>query len=454
MKKLKKHNLTKTAVFAGAAALLTLIPNVNAQSSDALLDKLVDKGILTVKEAQELRDESDKNFNQALQVKNGMPDWVSALKFNGDIRARYENFSGENPLFQDRNRFRYRVRFGVVATFADDLEAGFKLTTSDVASGGANNEGDPISGNTTFQNNGSKKLIYIDQAYGKWSPLKGPDFTGSLTVGKMENPFVFSDMVFDPDYTPEGAAIQLGYQINDKHSVKFNGGAFVIDELAANANDPYMLGAQVRWDAAWTPKLSTSMGLAWLDLMNSAYITNSTIPNINRGNTHSAAGGWVYKYHPIVADASATYMLDSFPLYPGAFPIKVGGEYMYNPGAPSSADNYAYSAGVTFGKAGKKKTWEFAYTYKFLGADSWFEEVVDSDFGAFYSAANSPANSGAGIGYGAGTNVKGHILRLSYSPFDAVTLSAKVFLTDLITRYPNNSNSGMTRLQVDAQWKF
>ena len=48
-----------------------------------LLDKLVDKGILSVKEANELREEADKDFAKAYSVKSGMPDWVTALKLNG-----------------------------------------------------------------------------------------------------------------------------------------------------------------------------------------------------------------------------------------------------------------------------------------------------------------------------------------------------------------------------------
>src|SRR5262245_19030586 len=62
----------------------------SAQSSDALLDKLVEKGILTVKEANDLKEEVDKNFTQATSAKSGMPEWVTALKFSGDVRARYD----------------------------------------------------------------------------------------------------------------------------------------------------------------------------------------------------------------------------------------------------------------------------------------------------------------------------------------------------------------------------
>ena len=58
---MKKHiSKTKLALFAGVATLAALAPQAQAQSSDALIDKLVDKGILTVDEAKDLRAEADK----------------------------------------------------------------------------------------------------------------------------------------------------------------------------------------------------------------------------------------------------------------------------------------------------------------------------------------------------------------------------------------------------------
>ncbi|MEY2465715.1 MAG: hypothetical protein QOD03_236 [Verrucomicrobiota bacterium] len=457
--KLKLHFKKQWLALAALAASACV---ASAQSSDAIIDKLVEKGILTVKEANELREEADKGFTSAYSVKSGMPDWVSSLKFNGDIRARYESFfaddsfvsGGTTNKFLARNRFRYRMRFGATVSMFDNLEAGLKLTSSDAASGGANNEGDPISGNTTMQNNGSKKLIYIDQAYGRWYALNGPDWTGVLTVGKMENPLMFDDMVFDPDYTPEGIGLQLGYTLNDKHTLKFNAGGFILDEAAASSNDPYLIAAQARWDAKWNTKWSSALGLAALSVESPGALANGSVPNINRGNTRDADGTPTYAFNPWVVDGSVTYTAESFPLYKGAFPIKLSGEYMNNPGAPSSADNNAWNIGVMFGKSGKKGTWDFTYTYKWLGANAWYEELVDSDFGAFYAAANSPANSGSGIGYASGTNVKGHILRLQYSPTDSVTLAAKLFMTDLINAFPANGDSQMNRLQVDANWKF
>src|SRR4249920_3139511 len=90
------------------AAVAGYVVNGHAQSVDSLLDKLVDKGVITVKEANELREESDKDFTKAYSAKSGMSEWVSALKFNGDIRGRYESFYFDNPNGVDRQRFRYR----------------------------------------------------------------------------------------------------------------------------------------------------------------------------------------------------------------------------------------------------------------------------------------------------------------------------------------------------------
>ncbi|MBC8003280.1 MAG: putative porin [Opitutaceae bacterium] len=458
----KPNYKNRVAAMAGAALLFATTGHLSAQSADALIDKLVSKGVLTVKEANDLREESDKNFTTALQTKNGMLDWVQALKFNGDVRARFESFNSDNTAFNARTRLRYRLRFGVVAQLTDSMEAGFRLTSSEP---GGSFGGDPISGNTTFQNNADKKFIYLDQAYGKWSPLKGPSWIGSLTIGKMENPFVFSDMVFDGDYTPEGVAMNLGYVVNDQHSVKLNAGYFVLDELSGSTHDPSMVGAQLRWDAVWSPKLNTSIGGAYLAMCNENQITNGAVPNMNRGNTRVGATGMLaYRYTPFIVDASATYTLDKFPLFPGPFPIKVGGDFMYNNGAPGggndvngrSVDNSAYSVGIQFGKSGKKGTWDLSYTWKSIGANAWWEEVTDSDFGAFYGLGNSPANSGSGssAGYGAGTNVKGHVIKFTYSPFNSWMLSAKWFLTSLVNDYPAGANSSMSRVQVDANWKF
>lgn len=421
-----------------AAAFATLGTTAHAQSADALIDKLVDKGILTTKEAQDLRDEADKNFATAFASKTGMADWVTALKFNGDLRLRYDGIYGENPAYVERHRFRYRLRFGFTVDLMNDFEVGLKLTSSEGSGGG-----DPISGNTTFTGNGSKKLIYIDLAYAKWSPIHTPDWAGSFTFGKMENPFVFpSTMMFDKDYTPEGIAAQLAYNINDVHTMRLNAGAFALYEASGTSSDAYFGGAQLRWDAKWNATWSSTAGAAAFGLMSDRSLASANVPDGGRGNTRATINGVAntlrYQYRPVYFDGGITHTLESFPMYPGAFPISLSGDFVHNSGAPR--DNEGYSIGMQFGKAGKKGTWQLDYRWEALQADAWYEEFVESDFGSI-----------SGTSYGSGTNIKGHWFKFSYSPYDSLTLGLSCFMTKAIN---NPVNSGATRIMADAVWKF
>ncbi|MBI5386545.1 MAG: putative porin [Verrucomicrobia bacterium] len=448
---MKKHLLTRASVLAGVLFSSALAPTAFGQSSDAIIDKLVDKGILTQQEAKELREEADHAFARAHAAKTGLPDWVAQMRIGGDIRGRAEHFISENTANVDRTRYRYRMRLGVTITMLDNVEAGLRLSSSEPS---ASFGGDPISGNTTFSGNGSKKFVYLDLAYGKWTPINSGGLTLSGTVGKMENPFVVSDMVFDGDYTPEGAALQASYQLNDHHTLKFNGAGFVLNELSGLRADTFMFGAQARWDGKYLQRegyylIESALGASWYGINTAGSLTNGAVPNVNVGNTRGGGSNpLAYNYNPVVIDAALTYHLPGMPLYNGVFPVKLAGEYMHNPAAPNN--NTGWWMGVQFGKAGKRRTWEVGYRFKHLEADAWYEEFVDSDFGAYYQAGQT----GGASGYRAGTNVEGHIFKASYSPYDSLTFAVTYFMTDLINPSPAGSKSGMGRLQVDANWKF
>lgn len=475
---MNRHRAVRLLLGTSTAAAAVLgLPAVHAQSTDALLDKLVEKGILTVKEANELREESDNDFNKAYAAKSGMPDWVTALKINGDFRGRFEAFHADNPDFVDRNRWRYRLRLGVTANLKDNFEIGVRLGSGDLDNAAGQTSGsDPISNNQTLQNNASKKGIYLDQAYARWTALNRPEMTGVLTLGKMENPFVFSDLLFDSDYTPEGAAQQVTYNLSAQQALKLNLGEFVLDEIGGSSADPFLLGGQVRLESAWTPKIATSLGAAFLSIQNDESLPSSAVPDINAGNlrrtryTTSADGSRIFAglqepvngYETFVADAAVTYTLNTFPFYAGPFPIRVFGEYLHNTAAADQ--NQGYQVGVAFGRAGKRRTWELSYRYKVLEGDAWWEELTDSDFGAYYAnalpatvppgQAVPPAGRARSSGYWAGTNARGHVVKASYSPFDPLTLSFTWFGVDLIEEYLPGTDSRMNRLQVDGLLKF
>ena len=456
----KPNKLKWTAAGAGLLVTSLLAPMAAGQSAEALMDALVRKGILTEQEAEDIKADVTKEHKQfnKWQLSSG----AISYKLYGDVRGRYEMFRTENDSpgaaapNKPRDRFRYRLRAGITATLLEDFEAGFRLTSSEPT---GTFGGDPISGNSTFQDNGSKKFVYLDLAYGKWTPIKRDDWLLSGTIGKMENPFVVSDMVFDGDYTPEGLALQGGYKFNDVHSLKWNGAYFVLDEInqgSGAGDDPAMIGAQVRWDAKWSPKVASSAGVSWFLVSDEERLVNGAVPNINVGNTRNAAGFTTESFAPIVLDAAVTYTLERAPFNSGAFPVRVGGEFMHNPRADQEENGWW--AGVFLGKAGKKGTWELSYRYKHLERDAWYEEFVDSDFGAYY--AGGLANSAAGAGYRAGTGVAGHIVKLGYALTDSVTVGATWFYTHLIDEPSRASlagadpESGQHRVQLDAIWKF
>lgn len=496
---MQKRFNPKAAITCGVLVLFSAGLNARGQSADALIDKLVQKGILTVKEANDLREETDKNFTQAYAVKTGLPDWVTSMKFSGDFRGRYEehNTANTTPAFANdatglpkdppeaRSRWRYRVRFGVTATLADDFEVGLRLASANQASSGSTIfGGNPVSANTDLGDGSSRKFVYFDAAYGKWTPIHNGTWTVSGTIGKMDNPFLLSNMVYDYDYQPEGAALQAAWQINDKHLLRFIGGGFILDEYnqasAANPNagrDPFFYGGQLQLESKWSPKIETALGVSVFSIVNKENLTYNTAPgaapdptkltapNINDGNTRDALGNLLNNYNPIIGNASFTYKLASFPFYKGEFPIKLGAEYMYNPGATKPASNgkvqnTGYWAGITLGKAGAKGTWEINYKYQRLEADAWYEEFVDDDNSAYYQAAlpgsafstfGSPL---AGAGYRGGTNVRGHVMKATYSFTDAFSFTFTYYLNELINPFPFGSVSDSSHFMADLMWKF
>jgi len=207
--------------FCGLAATCA-----QAQSSDALLNKLVSKGILTDAEARELAKDLPKPAEPSKV--GGLPPWVNSLKIYGDFRARYDgafennnnymptdpstpSLNTDNAAFnKDRNQFRYRLRIGVTATMVDHFEVGMRLSSGQAGTtfnGSQTGTASPFSANTTMNNDAARKGIYVDLAYAKWTPTDW----AQVQIGKMNNDFWFTDMLMDPDYNPEGMQEKFGY---------------------------------------------------------------------------------------------------------------------------------------------------------------------------------------------------------------------------------------------------
>ena len=110
----------------------------HAQTADALVNKLIQKGILTEKEAQELKTESAATTNMTSASKWKLSDSIKNINLYGDLRFRYEYRGAENPgslsgvtgnAFE-RERFRYAARIGLRGELFDDFYYGIRVETS------------------------------------------------------------------------------------------------------------------------------------------------------------------------------------------------------------------------------------------------------------------------------------------------------------------------------------
>ena len=413
-----------------------LSPRIQA-STDALLDKLVQKGILTAEEAASLREESAGEHKSRLSL----PEWIESVKFGGDFRLRYDSIQSDLPSYSDRNRFRYRLRFGVTFHLAHDLETGLRL-----ASGSSL---DPLSNNQTFRNNGTFKGIYVNQAYLKWSPLHTGGWKGYLLGGKMKNPVTMpATILFDHDYMPEGFAEALSRDINDDHRVSLLATQFVLDDLRVSADDPYMFGAQVRWDGQWSERIKTSLGAGGFWITHPETLTPSNVPYVGRGNTRAPNGTLVYDYHIFAGDVALTYTFDSAPLYRGPFPVMLLGSLIHNFGAPD--DNLGYAVGLKIGRARQGGQWELNYQWRHVEADYWWDQVVESDFGA----VRPPPVPGRSVGYFSGSNLRGHCFKGTYSIFDQWSVSVVYALSEEIKVPAGAGHHSTGRLFVETSVKY
>ncbi len=418
-----------------------------ASETDALLNKLVQKGILTSSEAQDVRNEMAQESGPAgesraadtkdVVKKMAGGTWLDTVKWSGDLRLRYEDEMREPAA--NRSRERFRLRFGFVAKPWDPLEMGVRL-----ASG---TSGNPVSTNQTFTGTFDKKALFIDQAYGRYTPWKtgtGPLSGLSLVGGKMENPFVTTPegIVWDPDVTPEGVAMQWKDPVNLPLVDRLlpirpfaNVGAFRISELSADEGDPGLIGYQAGadidlpwWGMGFQPSI------AYYDFIGIKGIATSNVTNGPAGNT-TTSGAYTSDYNLVSTQGKLTF--------PSVFgqPVALLADYTYNNykhiGGGSSEDAVddggGYTVGAEVGKVTERPgSWKAFFFRKRIEPDAAFGAITDSDFGS------------------GGTNHKGYIMGLQVGLNKWASMGLKYFRSDEIEGTQNKVDT----FQADVLLKY
>jgi len=220
----KRSKLNKW-ILGGTGALMAAATTTGfaADGSNALLDALVKKGILTEKEAQEIQNENTTNISVLPATKWKINDAIKSIGLFGDVRFRYEYRAVDNPKAAlltpgntyERERFRYALRFGIRGDLYDNWSYGIRLETSanprspwvtfaddtGKANSGGVSDGTPSDKTSDFLN--------IGQVYLNWHPTEWYE----MTVGRMPMPLYTTPMVWDSDINPEGAFEKFKYTL-------------------------------------------------------------------------------------------------------------------------------------------------------------------------------------------------------------------------------------------------
>lgn len=408
----------------GMIGLWSVPPGFASTSVDALMAKLVEKGILTDKEVRELKEEiaSDEKLIREEGYKQGLPAWIQNTNIKGDFRVRHEYSKRNDSSDQDRSRGRIRYRLGFETKINDQTR---------VAAGLASNGGNPRSTNQTFTDAFAKSAVNLDYAYAEFKPYSWLTMTG----GKMKIPFwEAGDLLWDTDITPEGGAINLNMNTLPNLTTFLNMGAFVLDESAADQTDPYLFvfepGVQFKTS---DEKADLKLALAYYSFSHGA--PKSVLDNRSSPTTNSVTGGrYDFKYdsfNPNV-EFGINNPFESFNL-PIPLPrIAIFGEYVNNP-APND-NNTGWLAGAYMGdkKVSGPGQWQVKGSYRSLGKDAWLDAFPDSDF------------------YGGATDVKGYETIFEYG----LNKNASIALDYYRTQRVKAEKAVETVLQTDLNFKF
>ncbi len=194
-------------------ALLSLALGVATASADEerLLQTLVQKHLLTEKEAAAIQDEDAKKDQASSANKLKLSNSLTELRLYGDIRERYQydNLKAAvysplpgtktkyDPTGNQNSRWRFRLRLDADIKLGDQWFGGFELATSPSSD----------SSNQNYDGEFSKYSMYVSKAYLGYNPYAWL----LLEVGKTTNPFYTTDLVWDPDVNPSGVFEQVAF---------------------------------------------------------------------------------------------------------------------------------------------------------------------------------------------------------------------------------------------------
>ena len=433
------------AVLLGIFCLASLgIKASYAGEIDLLLQKLVDKGVLTGAEAQQVKLETQEKVKKEIAEGKSlsMPAWVQNIKMKGDFRVRYQldhAKTSDTGATSDRNRGRIRMRLGVDSKVNDKIMVGVGIATgtTDVTSYDA-----ARSNNQSFGSGFAKKPVVLDYAYAKYTPVPW----ASLMGGKMKYlPWRPTDVMIDNDITPEGGVLQLNKQFG-KANLFLDTMVFVLSETEPATHNAMAYALQGGTDYALTDTLSLKGAISYYDFSNvkGRAIDGSTGSNTKMTMTGAYSNTGLNKYSFREITPAVEFGIKN-PFKPLANitglsaldieKLSFFGEYYQNLDAPNKNKGFATGFGFGNEKVDDWGKWQAQYVYSMTARDSILDILPDSDR------------------YTGHTGIRGHKVSFQYG------LGKNTWLQFAAFRYENIDSSfgrraPTTVVQADWNMKF
>jgi Skp family chaperone for outer membrane proteins len=198
LQQVRSAGLSATPLSTTASAAT---PNAGGAASDSPATVATNLQDAPADKTQQNAGSSDERIrNLERQIKG-----IGPISFSGDIRLRAEPFFG-GPADEslERVRARFRARFNATADLGEQFRAGLTLASGDI--------NDPTTTNQTLTGFYSRKAVALDQAFVEFTPKEFKPLT--LTAGKFRYPWYNTELTWDKDLNPEGAAETLAFKLD------------------------------------------------------------------------------------------------------------------------------------------------------------------------------------------------------------------------------------------------
>jgi len=266
---------------------------------------------------------------------------VSALAVYGDARIRFETTTHLSDG-ASRNRHVFRVRLGAEYAINDRIVTGLRLATG--------SPDDPNSTDVTLGDFNDDLGVSLDRAF-----LRHATETVSLTGGKFENPFASTDLVWDGDVNPQGAAgtVALPRLVGIRPTL--NGLFFFVDEQSGGPNS-LMVGGQLVLASSRSTPLHFEGGIGYYDYeirsLDAAGPGDTRSNRLNPGET-------AFRSDFDLVDLLARVVYDGWG---PQWPVQATLNYVHNAGAFDDEDD-GIRVAVQAGREAKRGDMQLRYGY-------------------------------------------------------------------------------------------